>query len=228
MSKERYNDLLRRLKEKLTFGKNHRFPTSADERLVLTLRYLAHGDAQQNLAITGRYIFGKRLNAGTLDLPAPSALPGSEQISPYVFVCDEAFQLKENMMRPYPRNNFKHGSELSDEKKVYNYRHSQARRISENAFGILSVRWRVVQLKPIQKNSVTITKACIALHNYLAKTDFQNTPKTRYVPPTLVDQELQGDVVPGTWREIQADSIRAINRVGSNMSSKQATKYRKI
>eukprot|EP00795_Rhopilema_esculentum_P003873 gene3873-15171_t len=175
MSKERYNDLLRRLKEKLTFGKNHRFPTSADERLVLTLRYLAHGDAQQNLAITGRY-----------------------------------------------------SSELSDEKKVYNYRHSQARRISENAFGILSVRWRVVQLKPIQKNSVTITKACIALHNYLAKTDFQNTPKTRYVPPTLVDQELQGDVVPGTWREIQADSIRAINRVGSNMSSKQATKYRKI
>ena len=38
MSKERYNDLLRRLKEKLTFGKNHRYPISADERLVLTLR----------------------------------------------------------------------------------------------------------------------------------------------------------------------------------------------
>eukprot|EP00795_Rhopilema_esculentum_P007854 gene7854-13732_t len=175
MSKERYNDLLSRLKEKLTFGKNHRYPISADERLVLTLRYLAHGDAQQNLAITGRY-----------------------------------------------------GSELSDEKKVYNYRHSRARRISENAFGILSARWRVfgrtIEANP--ENSVTITKACIALHNYLAKTDFQNTPKARYVPPTLVDQELQGDVVPGTWREIQANSIRAINRVGSNMSSKQATKYR--
>ena len=55
MSKERYRDLLRRLKEKLTFGKNHRYPISADERLVLTLRYLAHGDAQQNLAITCRY-----------------------------------------------------------------------------------------------------------------------------------------------------------------------------
>ena len=71
---------------------------------------------------------------------------------------------------------------------------------------------------------MTITKACIALHNYLAKTDLQNTAKTRYAPPTLVDQELQGDVVPGTWREIQADGIRAINRVGSNMSSKQAAK----
>ena len=83
---------------------------------------------------------------------------------------------------------------------------------------------RTIEANP--ENGVTITKACIVLHNYLAKTDYQNTPKTRYVPPTLVDQELQGDVVAGTWREIQADSIRAINRVGSNMSSKQATKYR--
>ena len=46
--------------------------------------------------------FGKKLASGSLDIPEPKKLPGSQKKTPYVFVGDEAFPLKENMMRPYP------------------------------------------------------------------------------------------------------------------------------
>ena len=55
-------------------------------------------------------------------------------IAPYVFVGDDAFTLKKFMMKPYPQQN------LTADKRVYNYRHSQARRILENLFGLLANR----------------------------------------------------------------------------------------
>ena len=67
---------------------------------------------------------------GSIVLPPPECLPFGIKRVPYVFVRDDAFALKENMMKTYPH----HG--LTDDKRVYNYRHSRAGRISENLFGI--------------------------------------------------------------------------------------------
>ena len=74
---------------------------------------------------------------GSVKLPKDDALPVNGVITPYVFVCDDAFALKKFMMKPYPQQN------LTADKGVYNYRHRRARRISENLFGILANRWRI-------------------------------------------------------------------------------------
>ena len=166
--------------------------------------------------------FGIKLNEGRLGLPKPEPIAGIRDPMPYVFVADAAFPLKENMMRPYP------GSYLEDAKLTYNYRHSRARRISENGFGILSSRWRIFRgpIDASPNNVAKITKACIALHNYLASTDFKNTPQTRYIPPNAVDRENSSGVVSsGDWRG-ESSNMRTINRVSSNMASRQAVEIR--
>lgn len=68
----------------------------------------------------------------TLNIPPPVPIESDGPALPYVLVDDEAFGLSSYMMRPYPVR-----APLTLEKKVYNYRHSRARRIIECAFGIL-------------------------------------------------------------------------------------------
>ena len=48
--------------------------------------------------------FGQALRSGTLHLPADHLLPGADHRGPqpHVFVADEAFPLRRNLMRPFP------------------------------------------------------------------------------------------------------------------------------
>lgn len=103
-------------------------------------------------------------------------------------------------MRPFP------GAGATEEEKIYNYRHSRARRCIENAFGILAQRWRIF-LKPIKatvKNVENYTLACLALHNYLRLTE-----NARYTPAGFLDSEDRDEnIVPGDWRQnIPSESL---------------------
>ena len=71
------------------------------------------------------------LNNNSLGIPPATSLPERNTPVPYVIVADEAFPLKENLMKPFPAKS------LDDASRVFNYRLSRARRVSENAFGIL-------------------------------------------------------------------------------------------
>lgn len=84
---------------------------------------------------------GKSLDAGTLHVPPPAPLPDAPELGslPYTVVADDAFPLKTYVMKPYP------GRHLSEERLIFNFRLSSARRMVENAFGILTQRWRVYQ-----------------------------------------------------------------------------------
>ncbi|XP_031327875.1 uncharacterized protein LOC116159107 [Photinus pyralis] len=117
-----------------------------------------------------------------LHLPHETALPNTDRILPYFFVADQAFPLHEKIMRPCP------GERLGEAKEIFNYRLSRARRTIENTFGILASRWRVFR-KPIIANvetCIAITKACVALHNYLQKGE-EDLPleQRRYCPPDM-------------------------------------------
>nr|CAH7734480.1 unnamed protein product [Callosobruchus chinensis] len=99
-----------------------------------------------------------------LNFPEPELLPGLRERLPYVIVADEAFPLSMHLMKPYPHRG------LNTEERVFNYRLSRARRVVENAFGILANRFRVL-LTPIALNVEKvemITFTCVLLHNYLA------------------------------------------------------------
>ena len=67
-------------------------------------------------------------------------MPPSRQLSndteetcvPHILLGDEAFPLRCDLMRPFARNT------LINERHNFNYRLSRARRVVENAFGILA------------------------------------------------------------------------------------------
>lgn len=141
-------------------------------------------------------------------------LPYEIKKVPYVFVGDDAFAWKKNMMKPYPQ----HG--LTEDKRVYNYRHSRARRLSENLFGILANRWRVFRsallLPPDSVELIVFT--ALVLHNYL----WQSLSIGTYCPKGLIDRDQDGQVVPGTWRQessAEAFTPLLVPPIGHNAST---------
>ena len=108
---------------------------------------------------------GKALAGGKLSLPQDEVLQGAEGLGlmPYVIVADAAFPLRKHIMRPYPGHN------LPVSHMIFNYRLSRSRRIVENAFGILSSRWRIYLTRIAVRPEVTakIIKATCVLHNML-------------------------------------------------------------
>ena len=84
-----------------------------------------------------------------------------------VFVADDAFPLRKDLLKPYSRC----GS-LSQRQEVFNCRLSRARRVVENAFGLLVSRFRVYE-KPLPLSLATtekVVKTTCALHNWLRRT----------------------------------------------------------
>jgi hypothetical protein len=90
--------------------------------------------------VFNRCTLSRALQENTINLP--DAIPLYESSSspmPYVIVADAAFPLKDYIMKPYGGDR----SRLSREQDIYNKRVSRARRVVENAFGILANRFRV-------------------------------------------------------------------------------------
>lgn len=104
------------------------------------------------------------IDTNRLNLPNDECLPGTTVKVPYVIVGDDAFPLSKRLMKPFPQRG------LSKDKRIFNYRLLRARRVVENAFGILSNRFRImrstINLSPEKAEIITLT--CCVLHNFLA------------------------------------------------------------
>lgn len=132
-----------------------------------------------------------------------------------VIVADAAFPLKPYLMKPY-RNT------PTRKEKTFNYRLSRARRIVENAFGILVTRFRVLMnaIDMTPKNVDIITLAACSLHNWLRKTS------DMYITQRCIDFEdtQQRVVVPGSWREKLQRALEGLPP--SNHASRRAEAIR--
>ncbi|XP_046811158.1 protein ANTAGONIST OF LIKE HETEROCHROMATIN PROTEIN 1-like [Lucilia cuprina] len=115
--------------------------------------------------VFGNCSFQCALDNNDLNLPPPKPLPGRQASVPFVLVADDAFRMQKHLLKPYP------GKSLSAGQRIFNYRLSRARRIVENAFGIMAKRFQVFACpsKLNAEKTTSITLACCALHNFLLK-----------------------------------------------------------
>jgi hypothetical protein len=128
---------------------------------------------------------------GSIGLPAPDCLPADDRPVPYFIIGDDAFALRTWLMKPFAKRN------MNNEERIFNYRLSRARRIVENAFGILANRFGclLTKMKQSPKTVTDIVLACCCLHNIM---------RLRYpaAQNCLLDVEDENHhVVPGAWRE---------------------------
>lgn len=154
--------------------------------------------------------FGHGWNRDLIDVPPASPLPGTTTAIPYVIVGDEAFPLKPNLMRPYPGRESNH----NHRKRTYNYRLSRARRVVENAFGILAARWRFlyspVDAQP-ERLTVLVNASCV-LHNLLC-----SLSDATYIPHGYADIVENGQIIDGFWRtEQQQQLMNVVQRPARN------------
>lgn len=159
---------------------------------------------------------GQRFYNNTIDLPNSSAISVRHTV-PYVIVADEAFQLTQFTMRPYPSKN------LTKQQKIFNYRLSRARHVIENAFGILASRWRIYH-KAINTSLETvdaIIKATICLHNFLMDT-------SQYCGENYADRiSINGQIIQGEWRRNEnIHNLQNVTSCGSNNYTKHAGQIR--
>ena len=106
---------------------------------------------------------GRALDEGLLNIPPPRHLYSDTKLFLFLLVGDEAFPLKEYLIKLYAR------ASIKEKEQVPNYRISRPRRVVENTFGIRASRFRIFR-RPIiaSVDTVTsITKAVVMLHNYL-------------------------------------------------------------
>ncbi|GFX22000.1 protein ALP1-like [Trichonephila clavipes] len=161
--------------------------------------------------VWGKSKLRQAITNGDINIPEAAALPGSASKLPFVIVADDAFPLMPNIMKPYP------GSNLSKECLVFNYRLSRARRVSENAFGILAARFRVFGttiLTSVPNTKLIVLAAC-SLHNFLT-----NRSKNTYIPEDCADREdiLNGVLIEGNWRQ-NTNPLISCQRISSRGSN---------
>lgn len=136
-------------------------------------------------------------------IPPRRDVSGEFKNVPFVFVADDAFALHENMLKPYKVI-------PSQQHRVFNYRLSRARRIIENSFGILAQKFRIFRTTIIADLELveSITNCCVCIHNWL------RVKNTTYIDKGLVDEDINGKLVPGSWRG--SDSWRSLNPTNRN------------
>ncbi len=144
-------------------------------------------------------------------LGVPPAEPLSHDDMPYYIVGDDVFTLKPWLMKPYSMKS------LEYDKRIFNYRLSRARRIVENAFGIMANRWQCLftMMRQDPATMVDIVLSSCVLHNILRK-------ECPSIHNNLVDvEDAEHNIIPGQWRQgqqLEDDMFRPQARENPNVT----------
>lgn len=132
-----------------------------------------------------------------------------------VFVGDDAFPLRTDLLKPFSRC-----GQLDQRKRIFNYRLSRARRVVENAFGLLVARFRIFET-PIPLSVATteqVVKTACALHNWLRKTSTST--------PIRVPTEGHGAAAQGPAAGY--GGFQPLPRSRATNPSREATRVREV
>jgi hypothetical protein len=152
-----------------------------DSNYAFLFTDIGTGGASNDSGIFNKSAFNAALISGALNLPSISE-DDPLQVQ-YHFLADDAFGLSQRLMKPYPLRN------LDPVQRVFNYRFSRTRRVVENAFGILSARFRVFR-QPIRQNyqnAIKTVQAAVVLHNYILKECGLTVPPVEYSGKSFMD-----------------------------------------
>ena len=110
---------------------------------------------------------------------------------------------------------------MSKEQRIFNYRLSRGRRVSENAFGIMAQRWGIL-LTTMQHNPINvrvIVSACVCLHNLMRM-------KYGHLHNGCADSEDENHkIIPGSWRE--AGLLETIGKIKRQSIATEAAKQQR-
>ncbi|XP_058128589.1 uncharacterized protein LOC131292869 [Anopheles ziemanni] len=171
-----------------------------------------------------------RLERRELNIPAPEILqPPYKMEVPYYLLGDQAFAMKEYCLRPYG------GMHAADSiERNFNYRHSRARRVVENAFGIAVKVWRVLS-KPIELEphvAEKVVMATIHLHNFRRRHLLYNYTSAIHLPSTrstesssAAPNENSDEELPSSMLSLPAIPLRP-TRALQNMRSHLAQHFK--
>ena len=134
----------------------------------------------------------KALDENSLNLPKPTSIHGiARKKIHYHIVGDDAYSLSLQMMKPYPHRN------MDKAKRIFNYCLSRARRVVENAFGILANRFHLflttTDLSPEKVKDLIMAACC--LHNFMIEHN-----KSAYISVCDAEDTHTMTFANGTWR----------------------------
>ena len=124
--------------------------------------------------------------------------------------------LPDTLIKPYPNRG------QTEEQQIFNYRLSRARRVSENAFGLLASRFRVFHsmfnVRP--ESVISIVHATLVLHNFLLKqcprymTSVDDAVDELHLPSNLENLTIRGCNHPKHATEIRDTLSEYLNGPG--------------
>ena len=101
---------------------------------------------------------------------------------------------------------------------------SRARRVVENAFGIMSSRFRVLRTPLLLNytNSISVVKAVVTLHNYIIT---NCNSDNSYLDPQLIQDDSR--LTPQGWEQQSEANLTPLSRLAGNRSGKDDAKIQR-